>query len=1026
MVATRRGVRVYSPTKTNSDQSSAVQATPSTGRRTRRTAKQADSPSQHAQEDETSNQPDDCEGGPPLSPQSQRCSMKRCSRASRLHSPEQPSTPMGSTHEADVSDLESCCSAVSDIEPQTPRTRGKRRQPRPASQQEEEVSEVESCSSAVSASKGGQSARRSMRKKAIPESSHPAEVESCGSAVSDSQRVTRSQRKSARTRSSAKQQTDYSELSDADSCTSSVSGADVSTSITGRATRSSRRTRPIPMHLDEVSEGSQSPDPVGRRTRAARGKAAASVVVSEPQSCESDGFESGPSMTSQRTTRSRGKARSTGPKATDSDSDLTDVHSPLGSPCSTRGRGTPCSSRTGSGTSSRAAPSTRLSAKSLSVVLERACTPRAQDRASKVTVSEAAEEVGVLNGSRLESTVIADPECTLLEEDMTLTLEEEEGVTASNDVSPEEAGVIEVGRRGSVTLSVTADVEMDESASTLPSTTAAQESADTEETAKGVIVITVEDEEMDTPADSQVSLSQSVTVSDSPCRTEEAQAVGEPAMTARDQQREPSAESEDGDASEVALMQETVPSSQPLELPSCQSVAVTICERAVTSEVTEETEEKDKAMEISDVDAHPSQTERLEDTPVDGDATVETLPSGEEEEEEMEVSASHGDAQQVVGSKPVPPPPAEPNQVESIQVTSSKEQKVKVESCSEQQPEASVIVSQNTGMISLLESSEDEDEDEYVEEEEEEEEEERDGSGEEEEEDLERMEEERAGPSKKPEAAAASVDGLFMIDTRPGQEADEQYYQAGPSEKGAGTKGEEAEQEEQDEEEFVDEEGDDDDEDAQILFSSKNPQLKELSSRIDPGLRVKELGGLYINFDGSKSKPVSSSLKKLKEQKIQDEVMKKSVIGPDFEKKDAVPPYSESKQALKLKRQAERKKTTGDGWFNMKAPELTPELRGDLKVLKMRGSMDSKRFYKKNDRDGFPKYFQVGTVVDSPADFYHSRIPKKARKRTMVEELLADAEFRHNNKKKYQQIMTDKAAKGAGKRNKKKNKFHNK
>ncbi len=38
--------------------------------------------------------------------------------------------------------------------------------------------------------------------------------------------------------------------------------------------------------------------------------------------------------------------------------------------------------------------------------------------------------------------------------------------------------------------------------------------------------------------------------------------------------------------------------------------------------------------------------------------------------------------------------------------------------------------------------------------------------------------------------------------------------------------------------------------------------------------------------------------------------------------------------------------------------------------------------------------FQVGTVVDSPVDFYSSRIPKKQRKRTMVEELLADAEFR--------------------------------
>lgn len=47
-----------------------------------------------------------------------------------------------------------------------------------------------------------------------------------------------------------------------------------------------------------------------------------------------------------------------------------------------------------------------------------------------------------------------------------------------------------------------------------------------------------------------------------------------------------------------------------------------------------------------------------------------------------------------------------------------------------------------------------------------------------------------------------------------------------------------------------------------------------MSSRIDPGIRVKELGGLYINFDGSKSKPVSSLLQKLKEKKIQDEVNK--------------------------------------------------------------------------------------------------------------------------------------------------------
>lgn len=57
--------------------------------------------------------------------------------------------------------------------------------------------------------------------------------------------------------------------------------------------------------------------------------------------------------------------------------------------------------------------------------------------------------------------------------------------------------------------------------------------------------------------------------------------------------------------------------------------------------------------------------------------------------------------------------------------------------------------------------------------------------------------------------------------------------------------------------------------------------------------------------------------------------------------------------------QEEKAKTTGDGWFNMRAPEVTGELANDLKALQMRSAMDPKRFYKKNDRDGFPKYFQV-------------------------------------------------------------------
>ncbi|XP_041862384.1 deoxynucleotidyltransferase terminal-interacting protein 2 [Melanotaenia boesemani] len=895
MVATRRGARVNSPTKTKPEQPSEVQDTPSTGRRTRRAAKLEETLAETCSKLEKSE-----DEALPSNPTSTK---KRCTRASRLHSPEQPCTPVGSTHEADVSDLESCCSAVSDPDPPAKSTRRKR-QSHAENQADEEVSEVESCSSAVSGSKAGYSTRRSTRKKTVPESSDIAqaeagtvkveltlETESCSSVVSESQRVTRSQRKTARTRSTAKKHIEDSELSDADSCTSAASRR-----------RSRRQIQPIPLHLDELSESSQSPIRITLRTRAAGGKVETTLDVSEPPSCESEGLECGP--TKSLTTLRRGRSRSAGPKDVDSDSEVTNVHSSVGSPGSTRGRGTPCSSRTGSGTSSRGAPASRRSVKDCSVVVENPDT----------------SEDNSLNDSRLENTVIAeDADCTLLEENEIERSEVQEGKNTSDRSSSD---------------------------------------TNTENLEKEIIDISEDN--------SHIGPSESVFPED----------TSEPAVIAVDQQEEPSTETSDRDASEMEMMQETVPPSEPSG--PCSSVTVTICEKA--SEMTEEAEEEQEA-----ADTHLSET----DKPLDEDAVVGTQLDGEEK---MEVNMLKTEVQQVADTSAA--------QAEPIQVTSVQQHRVTIDSESEQQPKDVII--QKTKIISLLDSSDDDEFDE----------EERDVS---EEGDLEPRDEERAGPSNKSEATAASVDGLFMIDTRPGQEADEDYYREGREE--------EAEQEE---DEFVDEEveDDDDDEDAKVLFSSRDSHSKELSSRIDPGIRLKELGGLYISFDGSKSKPDSSSLQKLKEKKIQDEVMKKSVIGPDFEKKDAVPPYSDSKQAIKLKRRAEREKSTGDGWFNMKAPEMSQELKGDLQALKMRGSVDPKRFYKKNDRDGFPKYFQFGKVVDSPVDFYHSRIPKKERKRTMVEELLADADFRHQNKKRFQQIMMEKAAQGAGKRNNKKKKFH--
>ncbi|XP_041126017.1 deoxynucleotidyltransferase terminal-interacting protein 2-like [Polyodon spathula] len=298
--------------------------------------------------------------------------------------------------------------------------------------------------------------------------------------------------------------------------------------------------------------------------------------------------------------------------------------------------------------------------------------------------------------------------------------------------------------------------------------------------------------------------------------------------------------------------------------------------------------------------------------------------------------------------------------------------------------------------------------------------------------DVNSIQDREPGPSKpRPsEILSAQEDGLFVIDTQPGFEPSRKYYLE------SRTKEEEEEEEEaesdkegdqgkESEEEFVDEE-EDDDKEAEVLYKRRKPALMELSSSIDPGLNLKGIGGLYISFDAKKQTSAPSALKKLKERKNKDVLLEKSVVTPDFEKKESVPPYKESLQQLRKKRREERSKTTGDGWYNMKAPEMTTELKNDLKALKMRSAMDPKRFYKKNDREGFPKYLQVGTVVDSPVDFYHARIPKKQRKRTIVEELMADWDFRSYNKKKYKQIMTEKAALAAGKKNRKKNKFSKK
>jgi hypothetical protein len=105
--------------------------------------------------------------------------------------------------------------------------------------------------------------------------------------------------------------------------------------------------------------------------------------------------------------------------------------------------------------------------------------------------------------------------------------------------------------------------------------------------------------------------------------------------------------------------------------------------------------------------------------------------------------------------------------------------------------------------------------------------------------------------------------------------------------------------------------------------------------------------------------------------------------------------------------------TTGPGWFYMKNPPLTSEIKRDVHMVHLRAFLDPKRFYKKDDvtsshpqhKNVIPKHFQLGTLQDDPAAYYSDRVPRKERKEHLIDELLQDATRRRYVKRKFNEIQ---------------------
>lgn len=98
----------------------------------------------------------------------------------------------------------------------------------------------------------------------------------------------------------------------------------------------------------------------------------------------------------------------------------------------------------------------------------------------------------------------------------------------------------------------------------------------------------------------------------------------------------------------------------------------------------------------------------------------------------------------------------------------------------------------------------------------------------------------------------------------------------------------------------------------------------------------------------------------------------------------------------------------GADWAHMPRTNLTPELKRDLQMLKMRDVIaQGKQHFKKDSRQGYPQFCQVGTIIAGATDGANARLTRKQRKRTIVEEVLAD-EKAHKFKNKFHQIQEKK------------------
>lgn len=100
----------------------------------------------------------------------------------------------------------------------------------------------------------------------------------------------------------------------------------------------------------------------------------------------------------------------------------------------------------------------------------------------------------------------------------------------------------------------------------------------------------------------------------------------------------------------------------------------------------------------------------------------------------------------------------------------------------------------------------------------------------------------------------------------------------------------------------------------------------------------------------------------------------------------------------------------GAAWNYMPRTDVSdPKVKREFQLLRMRGVVDRKKFFKKDSRKEFmPTFSQFGTLVEGPLEHHNGRLTRKERKRNLVEEVLATGESDGKFKDRYQKIQEKK------------------